>query len=520
MAPMDDAKNGKRRFLLKRMLPIPLGLVALAATLLAPAHPDWADAYSRAVYPALSSAAAFLPSLVPFSVAEWFVAAFLLFCLGYSAYYVRKIVVSPGERGMAAYRGVMGAIAVCCVLYASSTRSSAGSTTTRHTFAETAGYDLEAAADADPAARQAELERLTASLVEGLGQARAQLGEDADLFAAEPGEFERYAGESVAGHEAAGRALPGARAALVLAAETGARLRPHVLRQHRRGRPSPSPWNRTSTWTTRSSWCRGRWRTSWRTNAASCARTRRTSSRIWPARSPTTRSCATAAFCWPTTTPWARCAVPTRSVRPRSRPACAEPVRRDLAERAEHWAQYEGPVQDVSNAANDAYLKANNQSDGMQSYGRMVDLLLAEQRAEENGSGELVSYRAYLAGSIQEQRSPNDARWRRNGKMSSWLMSFVTLPLSCAVEIGASGNASSTVSTSPSRRAVARRCAGRAPAGRRWRGRGRCPRRRARRLPGRSARTGARRPRRPGRPRGSRTRPCVPSCTMRGGSHP
>ena len=64
----------------------------------------------------------------------------------------------------------------------------------------------------------------------------------------------------------------------------------------------------------------------------------------------------------------------------------AEPVRRDLAERAEHWAQYEGPVQDVSNAANDAYLKANNQSDGMQSYGRMVDLLLAEQRAEENGS--------------------------------------------------------------------------------------------------------------------------------------
>ena len=64
----------------------------------------------------------------------------------------------------------------------------------------------------------------------------------------------------------------------------------------------------------------------------------------------------------------------------------AEPVRRDLAERAKHWAQYEGPVQDVSNAANDAYLKANNQSDGMQSYGRMVDLLLAEQRAEENGS--------------------------------------------------------------------------------------------------------------------------------------
>ena len=61
----------------------------------------------------------------------------------------------------------------------------------------------------------------------------------------------------------------------------------------------------------------------------------------------------------------------------------APSVQRDLAERAEHWARYEGPVQEASNAANDAYLKANNQSDGMRSYGRMVDLLLAEQRAGE-----------------------------------------------------------------------------------------------------------------------------------------
>ena len=61
-------------------------------------------------------------------------------------------------------------------------------------------------------------------------------------------------------------------------------------------------------------------------------------------------------------------------------------MRRDLAQRAEHWAQYEGPLQDVSNAANDAYLKANNQADGMRSYGRMVDLLLAEQRAEGEGA--------------------------------------------------------------------------------------------------------------------------------------
>ena len=56
-------------------------------------------------------------------------------------------------------------------------------------------------------------------------------------------------------------------------------------------------------------------------------------------------------------------------------------MQRDLAERAEHWAQYEGPVQEASPAANDAYHKATNPSDGMRSYGRMVDLLLAELRA-------------------------------------------------------------------------------------------------------------------------------------------
>ncbi len=42
-----------------------------------------------------------------------------------------------------------------------------------------------------------------------------------------------------------------------------------------------------------------------------------------------------------------------------------------------YWAAHEGIVSEVSEAVNDTYLKANGQSDGVQSYGRMVDLLLA-----------------------------------------------------------------------------------------------------------------------------------------------
>ena len=44
----------------------------------------------------------------------------------------------------------------------------------------------------------------------------------------------------------------------------------------------------------------------------------------------------------------------------------------------EFWADYQTPVATVSETINDTYLKINNQSDGTKSYGRMVDLVIAE----------------------------------------------------------------------------------------------------------------------------------------------
>lgn len=55
-------------------------------------------------------------------------------------------------------------------------------------------------------------------------------------------------------------------------------------------------------------------------------------------------------------------------------------IRADYAANREYWKQFEGPVAETATKINDSYLKANNQSDGVQSYGRMVDLLLAEFR--------------------------------------------------------------------------------------------------------------------------------------------
>ena len=54
-------------------------------------------------------------------------------------------------------------------------------------------------------------------------------------------------------------------------------------------------------------------------------------------------------------------------------------IRAEYAYRNSYWSQFEKKATfQVSTAVNDAYLKANNQTDGTRSYGRVVDLLLAE----------------------------------------------------------------------------------------------------------------------------------------------
>lgn len=53
-------------------------------------------------------------------------------------------------------------------------------------------------------------------------------------------------------------------------------------------------------------------------------------------------------------------------------------VRKDLQENTEFWDRYEGAVAEVADKMNDTYLKANKQTDGVESYDRMVDLLMAD----------------------------------------------------------------------------------------------------------------------------------------------
>ena len=54
-----------------------------------------------------------------------------------------------------------------------------------------------------------------------------------------------------------------------------------------------------------------------------------------------------------------------------------------LKENNAFWDRYEGKVAEVSNQWNDTYLKMNDQEDGVKSYGRMVDLMLAYWKNRE-----------------------------------------------------------------------------------------------------------------------------------------
>lgn len=58
-----------------------------------------------------------------------------------------------------------------------------------------------------------------------------------------------------------------------------------------------------------------------------------------------------------------------------------EGVRLDLQANSAYWKQFEGPLSETATQVNNAYLKANRQEDGVKSYGRIVDLLLAEYRS-------------------------------------------------------------------------------------------------------------------------------------------
>lgn len=60
--------------------------------------------------------------------------------------------------------------------------------------------------------------------------------------------------------------------------------------------------------------------------------------------------------------------------------ALSAPVHKDLEKNTVFWNRFESEISEAAETMNDTYLKANRQTDGVKSYGRMVDLMLAWYR--------------------------------------------------------------------------------------------------------------------------------------------
>ncbi len=61
----------------------------------------------------------------------------------------------------------------------------------------------------------------------------------------------------------------------------------------------------------------------------------------------------------------------------------SDSVKNDLSYNRQFWNKYEGNISDISNDVNNSYLKANGVSDGVSSYGKMVNLLLTYYKLKE-----------------------------------------------------------------------------------------------------------------------------------------
>ena len=49
----------------------------------------------------------------------------------------------------------------------------------------------------------------------------------------------------------------------------------------------------------------------------------------------------------------------------------------DLRQNSAYWGAFEGPVNDAASRVYDSFLKSNGESRGVQSYGTVVDMLMA-----------------------------------------------------------------------------------------------------------------------------------------------
>lgn len=368
-----DALKASWRRELRRLWWLMPGIIALVLTMLARANPDACEhIFSRGVYPWISSVWGYLPSLTSFSVAQWVVVIAVVSIACMLIYYIMRIITRRGERLRYLYRLITSAFSIISIaffLYA----MLCGLNYYRYTFAQNEGFDVRESTTQ-------ELVDLCSELTVELNATRAEIGDDMQAHIDERGGFAGYAVRSID--------------EMKVLAEQYTTLERPVYSQ-------PKPVTLFS-WLMSYGDITGMYfaftvesnintlppfytipATMGHELAHQCGYMREDEANFIAylackqSGDPLIRySGYFSAYAYALAALYQVDEDAARAVDAKlSDAVCA-----DYATNREFWASYDGPFRNFAQQANDAYLKANDQSDGVRSYGRMVDLLLAERR--------------------------------------------------------------------------------------------------------------------------------------------
>lgn len=325
----------------------------------------------------LSNTVGFLPSLVKFSVGEWLLVLVLLFLLLYIGYYVRKVIISKGTRWMEVYRGVMGIVAMGSMIYFCFIVLS-GLNYHRDSFLSYTEYPEEKYS-------VAELAELCQSLADDMRRVRAELGEDTNLLVQAPDDFDYYAQHSVLSLQLLSKQYPVLERSLystpkpVMMSELMSRAGiegifcPFTLESNINvdmpGFLIPVAMTHEL--------------------AHQCGFMQEDEAGFISYLACTQQdepmflySGLFLAFDYSISA--LEKVDPDKALEIKS--SLSQPVQHDMLQNEQYWGKYKGIITNVSTRVNDVYLKANNQTDGVNSYNKMVNLLLAEQRYKRSGT--------------------------------------------------------------------------------------------------------------------------------------
>ena len=359
---------------LKRLWLLLFAPVALLLTLAAANIPVFAEWYATVIYPVLSIGINTLTSLVPFSLAEILIVLLIILVIVYLVFYIIKLMKDKSDRTVNGFKFLINPICFACVLYFAFAVT-CGINYYRYPFAQTCGLKVEASS-------KMELVGLCNELADGVNTLRKGVKTDKDsvmklnqdnIYATAKeaqATFNQISADYPLLRAGYGQPKPVFGSRLMSYCDTTGIFIPFTFEAN--VNVDVPDYSIPATMCHELSHLRGYMRED-EANFIGylvCEK----SSDVDFRYSGEMSAFIYASNALNSTDSTAASAVYSK---------LSDGVRLDLENNSVYWKQFEGPVAKAADAVNDKYLKANRQEDGVKSYGRMVDLLLAEYRAKK-----------------------------------------------------------------------------------------------------------------------------------------